>query len=83
MESIQGIENYGNAVISSEIGSTFIKFFAHTNGRIDIEILESTVKAAEHFLALASKVFRISELFSFSSFSILFKNINQTTRGIN
>jgi hypothetical protein len=52
MESIQGIENYGNAVISSEIGSTFIKFFAHTNGRIDIEILESTVKAAEHFLAL-------------------------------
>jgi hypothetical protein len=52
MESIKVDQNYANALILWQIGITFIGSFSNTRKKIDVDIVEATIKSAEEFLDL-------------------------------
>lgn len=52
MEPIKVDQNYANALILCQIGVTFIDSFSNTRKKIDVDIVEATIKSAEEFLDL-------------------------------
>jgi hypothetical protein len=52
MEPIKVDQTYANALILWQIGVTFIDSFSDTRKKIDVHIVEATIKSAEKFLDL-------------------------------